>query len=124
MLPTIPAARIFPSSCETYTSHLGEHQARAFTELWQIHSAPDRVTSADRAASEVHQQLRTRDGVRIIPPDLARELFDGLRRMEAAYPQGASAADIEYAGLFLAIATWQHEILPGNIDSFADGATE
>lgn len=120
MFPAQRADQIFPASCEEYTAHLGQHQAEAFKLLWTIHDAPDRLTNGDGAAWNIHRALKTGEGIRVAPLQVQTELFEALRTVEANYGKGATAGDIEYAGLFVAIAGWQHEILAGNIDAFVE----
>lgn len=118
MLPAQRADQIFPASCEEYTAHLGPNQAEAFKLLWTIHDAPDRLTNGDGAAWHIHRALKTGEGIRVAPRQAQTELFEALRTLQSNYGTGATAGDIAYAGLFVAIASWQHEILAGNIDAF------
>lgn len=119
MLPAQRADHIFPAPCEDYTHHFGSHQTEAFTLLWQIHDAADPITNGDGATWHIHRALKTGEGVQVAPRKVQEELFEALQRVEAD-DKGATAAGIEYAGLFVAIAGWQHEILAGNIDAFVE----
>lgn len=120
MLPNLRPERVLPRPCAEYTAHLGEHQAAAFTALWNLHEDP--TANAEAAARHIHAALRAPalDGtVRIAPMDLRVELHAGVERADSMYAAGtAGAMDIEYMSLFGIIAEWSHEIVGGNIDAF------
>lgn len=120
MLPKLRPGQVFPRPCAEYTAHLGEHQAAAFTALWNLHDDPK--ANVDGAARHIHAALGApaRDGsVRVAPMELRVELHAGIEKVESMYAaRTASAMDIEYMNLFAIIAEWSHEFVGGNIDAF------
>lgn len=117
MLPKLRPAQLFPRPCAEYTAHLGEHQAAAFTALWNLHDDPK--ANAAAAARHIHAALDApaRDGsVKIVPTELRVELHAGVEQVEA--DSTLKAMDVEYISLFSIIAGWSHEFVGDNIDAF------
>lgn len=120
MLPNLRPGQVFPRPCAEYTSHLGEHQAAAFSALWNLHDDPKNNVAA--AARHIYDALGApaRDGsVKVAPMELRVELHAGIEKVDSMYEaRTASAMDIEYMNLFAIVAGWDHEIVRGNIDAF------
>lgn len=124
MLPKTRADQIFPGACGDYTAHLGEHQAAAFTILWNLHDSPDPISDMDDAGWHIVQGLRSNDGIKIAPREVTGVLQGRSTVVEDGYPQQYNAIDVEYAGLFVMIAEWQHELLDDAIGSLIDTVAE
>lgn len=120
MLPKLRPGQVFPRPCAEYTAHLGEHQAAAFTALWNLHDDPK--ANVDAAARHIHAALDAPAGdgsVKVAPMDLRVELHAGVEQVESMYEtRTAAAMDIEYVSLFSIIAAWSHEFVGDNIDAF------
>ena len=120
MLPKLHPGQVFPRPCAEYTAHLGEHQAAAFTALWNLNDDPR--NNVDAAARHIHAALRAPAGdgsVKVAPLELRVELHAGVEKADWMYEaRTAGAMDIEYMSLFSIIAAWSHEIVGGNIDAF------
>jgi hypothetical protein len=119
-MPKLRPGQVFPRPCAEYTAHLGEHQAAAFTALWNLNDDPK--NNVETAARHIHAALRApaRDGsVKVAPLELRVELHTGVEKVERMYEaRTAGAMDIEYMSLFSIIAAWSHEFVGGNIDAF------
>lgn len=118
MMPTIRPTQVFPMPCETYTAHLGPRQAEAFTLLWGIADAADVMTDADGASWLVTKELAEPDGTALVPPDLAHQLFAGVRFVETMPSSPTLSQDTAYVSALYKIATWEHETVRETMEAF------
>lgn len=124
MLPSTRADQIFPGTCADYTAHLGEHQASAFTLLWNLHDSSDPISDVDGAAWHITRALKSNDGIRIAPTSVTEVLHDRSEAVEDGYPERYAARDLEFAGIFVMIAEWQHELVEDAITDLVDTVAE
>ncbi len=121
MYPSIRPDEIFPRALDEYLQHLGPHQSDALKWLWELDFSQDGwQEDVDGALSRIRQAHSHNDTIRNVPRDLSLELHAGLQTVEQRYPKAARSVDVEYFATLVAIAEWQHEVVDGLANSFAD----